>query len=780
MSNSGKYRDAKESELPESTGGLSIIQGGTGGGTGSTDAVTLGGLLPSAFLSPTYVVLAADGNLSSERVLTAGTLISVTDAGANAAVTLALANGGAQYQIPITGASPYTPAWTNMSTLAGAGLTSGSGALAVGAGTLISVAADTVGLSVGSAAYQVPLTGATPFTPGWTSLGALPVLADVGSSDYVSQTTGWAINHGGLADFRFLYATEMHVKAFICDLEQALAGGQIISKSVAIIADPFTIPAKGARSYLGVEDLPGTTAAVFVDGDYVRVRNISRSGGGLVVADAYGMVHFDSRSGTSTQVYAFDRPAGDTGTAATGTVVPAKGLALDYGVSGDGYYEVTTLDAAGSPYAQVVTWDTLPGTGHETVRVRMGNLDGIGILGDEWGLYAAADANNYIKVSDGGLELVGGDGNVILNADGISIGTDTEGPVDLSAYTFNDTGVIIGGLYGISSESVSTISLDMPAIAGKSSYIRVTAATPSTYHAYVILSAECNEVGPSIWLSADSNAAVPSETLMYGGKTTIDQGLIVGTGLYVGNIAGTVVDNCIIADGTITSGTGTSTAQLGAKVLNFYNVGSGAAYITVGDDTNTLNAISFTKPSSTDAPVTITYGLNVGGVGAGATAGQVKATGRVVANSAANGYPALGLEEEGGQKWYLYNDNTDQLIIQSGTPRDTITLTQAGATYHYSNADHWAVTSDERLKTGIRDLDGGAVERIGRLRPRSFAMKDTGVIRTGFVAQEFAAVFPEAVTLGEDGYYRQDTSCVHEWLVRAVQELAARLMLLGG
>jgi hypothetical protein len=39
-----------------------------------------------------------------------------------------------------------------------------------------------------------------------------------------------------------LFADQMHAKAFVADLEQALAGGQIIPKSVALIAQPFTAP----------------------------------------------------------------------------------------------------------------------------------------------------------------------------------------------------------------------------------------------------------------------------------------------------------------------------------------------------------------------------------------------------------------------------------------------------------------------------------------------------------------------------------------------------------
>ena len=160
------------------------------------------------------------------------------------------------------------------------------------------------------------------------------------SANWASRTTGWGIHpesiHGrdGYADFRHIYANEMHVTRFIADMEQALAGGQIITQSVTIIAADFTIPAKGSAATLRVQDLPGTTAAVFASGDWIRVRNISRSGGGLTVADAFGTVGTATLNGDGTQSYTFTRPAGDTGNAAGGTVVPKGGLALDYGTSG--------------------------------------------------------------------------------------------------------------------------------------------------------------------------------------------------------------------------------------------------------------------------------------------------------------------------------------------------------------------------------------------------------------------------------------------------------------
>lgn len=87
--------------------------------------------------------LTGGGDLSADRTFNvgAGTLITV------AADTVGLSVGSAQYQMITTGASPFTPAYTAMSTLAGAGLSFSAGVLAVGAGAGITVNADDVALT---------------------------------------------------------------------------------------------------------------------------------------------------------------------------------------------------------------------------------------------------------------------------------------------------------------------------------------------------------------------------------------------------------------------------------------------------------------------------------------------------------------------------------------------------------------------------------------------------------------------------------------------------------
>ena len=203
--------DAGSLDIPEGQtyqiGGVPHTHDGLSGGGGTAVSIFAG------------AGLTGGGLLTGSRVLDvgAGTLIGVTADAVN------LADGTEQYQVPVTGATPFTPAWTALSTFAGtalnftsgafhldvpgtlsasstnqaidahthqidttlaraavtitagAGLTGGGDLTAnrtidVGAGTLITVAADSVSLAVGTAQYQVPVTGATPFTPAYTLL----------------------------------------------------------------------------------------------------------------------------------------------------------------------------------------------------------------------------------------------------------------------------------------------------------------------------------------------------------------------------------------------------------------------------------------------------------------------------------------------------------------------------------------------------------------------------------------------------------------------------------
>lgn len=257
-----------------------------------------------------------------------------------------------------------------------------------------------VGIGTTTPAYKLTVNGI--FSTLNTTNTAITNYGGLTKDTYASQTTGYRISAAGEADFRYIYADELHVKSFIADLEQALAGGQIVSKSVAKIAADFTVPAAGATSSLVVEEFAGFTGAVFVDGDMIRIRQFVRANNTtLTVSDIWGTVVYVSRDGSSdpsTQTFTFTRSANPNAGTGSGTVKTGT-LALDYGTTGNGYYEVTAVDGlngANSPYAQFVTWATHP-HGGLTVKARIGNLAGItdALMGALTG-YGLYSENTYL------------------------------------------------------------------------------------------------------------------------------------------------------------------------------------------------------------------------------------------------------------------------------------------------------------------------------------------------------------------------------------------------
>jgi hypothetical protein len=298
----------------------------------------------------------------------------------------------------------------------------------------------------------------------------------IGTDNYASQVTGWGIDYLGGADFRYLYTDELHAKSFIADLEQALAGGQIISKSVAVLAEDFALPAASGVATLRVQDLPSApNMAVFVSGDLIRLRKFSRAAGSLTIADAWGVVtaYADgSGANAGTQTWTFTRSAGALAGTATGTV-NKDAIVLDYGVSDNGYYEVNAIDGAyalNSPYAQTVTWSGHP-VGGLTVRTRMGNLRGLFNVTNEYGFYAGSgvtDADTYIRLSSYTNKInnlpmewwSSGQKFMWMNStDGVSLRV-SDDLVDLyRAYSFSDVTTVFGGMWGVSVPSERSVYL---------------------------------------------------------------------------------------------------------------------------------------------------------------------------------------------------------------------------------------------------------------------------------------------------------------------------------
>ena len=426
-----------------------------------------------------YLLASGGRTLTGNLAASAGVTIDGIDISAHAA------NPDAHHATATAGNSAISVAGQAISlaaAAAGAGLSYAAGVLAVGAGSGLTVNADDVALTTpgalsvatsssaagnhthaitsssnpGAAAsilasdasgyvslvrlslsdrVRTPLIDTTsgPLTlqPA-NNVVSLPPAVSIQTNNYDSQLTGWRATYAGEGDFRYLFVDEMHAKSFIADLEQALAGGQIISKSVAVLAGTFTAPAAGAPADLYVRDLPSAPdMAVFQDGDAIRLRQFSRAGGSLSIADCWGVVYsYSDGNGINFpdgwQHWDFYRSAApNAGTMAAGTVIQPDSIVLDYGTSGNGYYEVNAIDGlygANSPYSRIVTWSGHPATG-QSLRVQMGNLRGVyGYASAEYGI-AMGDpvtANITVDATNGVRLRQGTTDKIVLNPAGDS------------------------------------------------------------------------------------------------------------------------------------------------------------------------------------------------------------------------------------------------------------------------------------------------------------------------------------------------------------------------
>ena len=261
----------------------------------------------------------------------------------------------------------------------------------------------------------------------------------IGSSDYASQATGWRVDQYGGADFRYMYADQMHVKSLITDLEQALAGGQIISKSVAVIAENFIVPYAGSSQRLYVEDLPSAAGmAVFEANDYVRLRTMSRAAGALTVGNVWGQVAGYVDYSNGTQSWLFTR----SGTTTYNTIT-MRGTAQSSASSGATSRSVTKPSGvtSGDVLLAIVTHDGSPDVITATGWTELGYSSGTDI-----------NAGIYYKIAGGSEGASYTFSTVSSHAIAASVvayyNVSGTYPIDDFAYSVNPAGSTLFSEYG--------------------------------------------------------------------------------------------------------------------------------------------------------------------------------------------------------------------------------------------------------------------------------------------------------------------------------------------
>jgi hypothetical protein len=231
------------------------------------------------------------------------------------------------------------------------------------------------------------------------------------TSDFVSGQKGWEVTHEGKAEFDNLFVRgELHACVFVAD-EMHATGGTLAVMTVAKVAEPSgganKLPfAIGYTFNLVLQGSWDTGACYVADDDVLRIKTMAAvaAGGSLDLWDIWLEVN-----GTPSSRGDRDLSAGNPGSynvavywrqgGETDLVIPTGAAAIVWGhIGSEEGGLVLTSDLNYSPYMDIFTIPSAtPWSSGTTPHVRVGNLDGVLGLGEEWGIAAGTDLSDATK-----------------------------------------------------------------------------------------------------------------------------------------------------------------------------------------------------------------------------------------------------------------------------------------------------------------------------------------------------------------------------------------------
>ena len=134
-----------------------------------------------------------------------------------------------------------------------------------------------------------------------------------------------------------------------------------------------------------------------------------------------------------------------------------------------------------------------------------------------------------------------------------------------------------------------------------------------------------------------------------------------------------------------------------------------------------------------------------------------------------------------------YTTGTETVVDTNTTYSAGNGLSLTGTTFAMSGSFTGSFTatgditaySDDRLKTNVETI-GGALDKVSRVRGVNFTRKEDGSRSTGVVAQELAAVLPEAVKTDDNGMHHVAYGNITGLLIEAIKELKDEIDYLKG
>jgi hypothetical protein len=238
------------------------------------------------------------------------------------------------------------------------------------------------------------------------------------------------------------------------------------------------------------------------------------------------------------------------------------------------------------------------------------------------------------------------------------------------------------------------------------------------------------------------------------------------TGVYIGKSrSGTVGTNTVVQSGDI----------LGHLV---FTGADGSNFITGA----VINAVVDATPGTNDMPTRLVFGTTPDGQNASLERMRIHANGDVSINSAAAGIATTA----GGASWqvsgfhaiYRNSSTAAEGIVGyysnwGATQREVTRFQVDGNILNYNNS--YGALSDASIKENIEDATP-KLDALKQVRVVNFnRIGDPDNKQIGMVAQELEAIWPKLISEDQDGLKSIKYSVLVPILVKAVQELAAKV-----
>jgi len=289
------------------------------------------------------------------------------------------------------------------------------------------------------------------------------------------------------------------------------------------------------------------------------------------------------------------------------------------------------------------------------------------------------------------------------------------------------------------------------------------------------------------------------------------------TGSFVFSGGATVFGSSVSSTSGFTAGTGTSLASIGSGVLSFYNAASSPKYITLSDDSTTINAIGFSKSGS----VATTY-FPSGKLGIGTTTPnsylhingtesvKIELSGGTNQNgilfnaissahqyyigqgfnlltgtgTAADRGILIGYNVTLAKSAILYDGNGD-IRFNVGASSESSRITSGGNILMGTTSDNGerlyisgnvratgtiTANSDITLKKNLLKIEN-ALEKVEQINGYTYELKEDDSKRhAGVIAQEIETVLPEIVNKGNNGLLGVEYGNISALLIEAIKE----------